>query len=133
MLITAARLFDGRGDSIVDDPLITVEDGRIVAVTRRAASSIDSPDLLDLGDVTVLAGLIDIHQHLNYSGRSDEAFLSHQRVMGVSKTVLLPAGREMNLPSTAMDPEECPRGSGTDQRSAPVAASIPTMLLSGAI
>jgi len=46
------------------------------------------------------AKVSDIHQHLNYSGRSDEAFLSHQRVMGVSKTVLLPAGREMNLPST---------------------------------
>ena len=46
------------------------------------------------------AKVIDIHQHLNYSGRSDEAVLAHQRVMGVSKTVLLPAGREMNSAST---------------------------------
>ncbi len=66
MLITAARLFDGRGDSIVDDPLIAVEDGRIAAVTGRSASPVDSPDLLDLGDVTVLPGLIDIHQHLAF-------------------------------------------------------------------
>jgi predicted TIM-barrel fold metal-dependent hydrolase len=46
------------------------------------------------------ATVIDIHQHLNYSGRADDALLAHQRAMGVSKTVLLPAGREMNLPST---------------------------------
>jgi predicted TIM-barrel fold metal-dependent hydrolase len=46
------------------------------------------------------AKVIDIHQHLNYSGRADDAVLAHQRVMGVAKTVLLPAGREMNLPST---------------------------------
>ncbi len=49
---------------------------------------------------TSAPGLIDIHQHLNYSGRADDAVLTHQRIMGVSKTVLLPAGREMNLPST---------------------------------
>ena len=71
MLMTAARLFDGRGDSIVHDPLITVEDGRIVAVIRRPASLIDSPELLDLGDVTVLPGLIDIHQHLAFDASAD--------------------------------------------------------------
>ena len=71
MLITAARLFDGHGDSIVDDPLIHVEDGRILTVTRRSASSNDSPDLLDLGDVTVLPGLIDIHQHLAFDASAD--------------------------------------------------------------
>jgi imidazolonepropionase-like amidohydrolase len=71
MLITAARLFDGRGDSIVNDPLITVEDGRIVGVTRRSTSLVDSPDLLDLGEVTVLPGLIDIHQHLAFDASTD--------------------------------------------------------------
>jgi len=30
MLITAKRLFDGLGDSIVDDPLVEVLDGKIV-------------------------------------------------------------------------------------------------------
>ena len=44
--------------------------------------------------------VIDIHQHLNYSGRADDAVLAHQRVMGVTKTVLLPAGREMKSAST---------------------------------
>lgn len=44
--------------------------------------------------------IIDIHQHLGYSGRSDEALLSHQRAMGVTQTILLPAGRPANTAST---------------------------------
>jgi predicted TIM-barrel fold metal-dependent hydrolase len=44
--------------------------------------------------------IIDIHQHLNYSGRSDAALLAHQRAMGVTTTILLPAGRPVNTEST---------------------------------
>ena len=44
--------------------------------------------------------IIDIHQHLNYSGRADAALLVHQRVMGATTTILLPAGRSVSTPST---------------------------------
>ena len=44
--------------------------------------------------------IIDIHQHLNYSGRSDEVLLAHQRLMGATTTILLPAGRSVTTPST---------------------------------
>jgi predicted TIM-barrel fold metal-dependent hydrolase len=56
--------------------------------------------------------IIDIHQHTNYGGRRNEAFkqilparshaelLAHQRAMGVTKTILLPAGREVLRTST---------------------------------
>src|SRR3954470_7510719 len=44
--------------------------------------------------------VIDIHQHLGYSGRPDDVFLRHQRAMGISTTVLLPAGRSVNTAST---------------------------------
>ena len=44
--------------------------------------------------------IIDIHQHLNYSGRSDDALLAHQRVMGATMTILLPAGRSVSTAST---------------------------------
>lgn len=44
--------------------------------------------------------IIDIHQHVNYSGRPDDVLLAHQRAMGVSKTILLPAGRPVSRPST---------------------------------
>lgn len=36
--------------------------------------------------------IIDIHQHTNYSFRTDEELLAHQRAMGVTQTILLPAG-----------------------------------------
>src|SRR2546427_12831073 len=41
--------------------------------------------------------IIDIHQHTNYSGRSDAELVAHQRTMGISKTVLLPAGSKYGL------------------------------------
>ncbi len=44
--------------------------------------------------------IIDIHQHLNYSGRSDEQFVAHQKAMGVTMTILLPAGRVLDVAST---------------------------------
>ena len=44
--------------------------------------------------------IIDIHQHTNYSGRTDEQLLYHQKAMGVSLTLLLPAGSVVNRPST---------------------------------
>lgn len=45
--------------------------------------------------------IIDIHQHTNYSGRSDDELIAHQRRMGVSKTVLLPAGSKYGLAAQA--------------------------------
>jgi predicted TIM-barrel fold metal-dependent hydrolase len=45
--------------------------------------------------------VIDIHQHTNYSGRTDEQLLAHQRTMGITKTVLLPAGRKYGLAAGA--------------------------------
>jgi imidazolonepropionase-like amidohydrolase len=71
VLITAARLFDGRGDSIVQDPLIHVEDGRIVSVTQQLTATANSSTILNLGDLTLLPGLIDIHQHLAFDASAD--------------------------------------------------------------
>ena len=44
--------------------------------------------------------IVDIHQHLGYSGRSDEALLAHQRAIGATTTILLPAGRSVVTAST---------------------------------
>jgi len=44
--------------------------------------------------------IIDIHQHLGYSGRPDAALLTHQRTMGITTTILLPAGRPVDTAST---------------------------------
>ena len=44
--------------------------------------------------------IIDIHQHTHYSGRSDAELIEHQKRMGVSLTVLLPAGSNVQTDST---------------------------------
>jgi len=46
------------------------------------------------------APIIDIHQHVNYSDRPDEVLLQHQRTMGATTTILLPAGRPVNSAAT---------------------------------
>jgi predicted TIM-barrel fold metal-dependent hydrolase len=44
--------------------------------------------------------VIDIHQHTQYSGRTDEQLFLHQKHMGVTRTLLLPAGHPVARPST---------------------------------
>jgi predicted TIM-barrel fold metal-dependent hydrolase len=44
--------------------------------------------------------IIDIHQHVGYSGRPDDVLLAHQRTIGATITILLPAGRPVQREST---------------------------------
>ena len=44
--------------------------------------------------------IIDIHQHAGYSGRSDAALIAHQRALGATTTILLPAGSSVISAST---------------------------------
>ena len=50
-----------------------------------------------LGQEDNKAPIIDIHQHTNYSGRTNAQLIAHQKAMGVTHTVLLPAGRLYGL------------------------------------
>src|SRR5262245_49357505 len=58
--VRAARLLDGRGGSM-SNVVITVQGSKIVSVDRR-----QGPVTHELGDVTLLPGLIDVHVHLNW-------------------------------------------------------------------
>ena len=73
MLLTARRLFDGRTPEVFSDWAVEVEDGRIQNVgPRQTVSSVaSSADVVDLGDVTLLPGLIDAHQHLVFDASDD--------------------------------------------------------------
>ena len=51
--------------------------------------------------------IIDIHQHTNYSGRSDEELIRHQREMGATTTILLPAGSKYGLAAGAGGNDTC--------------------------
>ncbi len=63
---TAARMIDVQTGKVVEQPLITVVDGRITAIAdRREIKLTPQAKLIDLGDKTLLPGLIDMHVHLD--------------------------------------------------------------------
>src|SRR5690349_15034796 len=60
--ITAARLFTPT--EVVVDPIVTVEDGRIAAVTSRALMQVPpGARHLDFPQLIIAPGYIDIHVH----------------------------------------------------------------------
>ena len=44
--------------------------------------------------------VIDVHQHTNYVLRADKKLVAHQRIMGVTTTLLLPSGKAVKRAST---------------------------------
>lgn len=60
--IRAARLLDGRGQ-VVDDVLVTVENGRISRVEHPPAGARPT---IELKDLTLLPGIIDTHAHVGW-------------------------------------------------------------------
>ncbi len=61
--VKAAHLIDGKTDRVLSPAVVLIEDGRIVQV--GAALSVPAgAKVLDLGQATLLPGLIDVHVHL---------------------------------------------------------------------
>lgn len=66
----AARLFDAVSGGVAEDGAVLVENGRIAWV--GPAEALPRHDgLSDLGDCTLLPGLIDAHVHLAWSGQAE--------------------------------------------------------------
>jgi imidazolonepropionase-like amidohydrolase len=70
MLLTAQRLFTGRSADVLEDQVLDIDEGRITAVRDRGSVA-SSAELVDLGDATLLPGLIDVHQHLAFDASPD--------------------------------------------------------------
>jgi imidazolonepropionase-like amidohydrolase len=63
LAIRAARLLDGKSDSMVSSAVILLNGDKISAVGSNLAIP-SNTKVIDLGDVTLLPGLIDVHTHL---------------------------------------------------------------------
>ena len=66
----AARVFDGLSEHAIEDGAVLVEDGRILSL-GPAAGLPAGAEITDLGDVTLLPGLIDAHVHLVWSASAE--------------------------------------------------------------
>jgi predicted TIM-barrel fold metal-dependent hydrolase len=54
-----------------------------------------------LNQTAAPTAIIDLHQHTNYSARTDAELVAHQDTMGITRTVLLPAGSRYGLAAHA--------------------------------
>ena len=63
VMVKAARLIDGRGGAPIAPAMVRVEGDRIAAVGSALAVPAGTR-VIDLGDATLLPGLIDLHTHL---------------------------------------------------------------------
>ncbi len=95
--IRAARIFDGVNSQLLRNSAVTVTNGRITSVGPADG------DVIDLGDVTLMPGLIDVHTHIDWHFGPD--------------------GRYGNRPD---GPRETP-----EQRDAAIAANLRATLLAG--
>ena len=66
----AALVIDGVSEQPVEDGVVVIEDERIVSVGSAANLPPDA-DIVDLGDVTLLPGLIDAHVHLVWNASAE--------------------------------------------------------------
>ena len=82
--LRAARLFDGF--DFVDRATLLVEGDAVVAVGEQLPESVD---VLDLGDATLLPGLVDCHQHLVFNGRGT----LEEQVTGIDDAALTERAR----------------------------------------
>jgi imidazolonepropionase-like amidohydrolase len=89
LALRAGRLFDGWSARLVERPLVLIEDGRITAIESGDVEPPPDAEVVDLGEVTLLPGLIDTHVHLGFDASAapvahlqaatDEALLQRMR------------------------------------------------------
>lgn len=75
----------------------------LTALTMGVTPSLFASSLPSATDTTLPSApepIIDIHQHTTYHGRTHEQLIAHQRAMGITTTILLPAGRPVVSAST---------------------------------
>ncbi len=88
MAVRASRMLDMETGAILRDVVVVIEGERIVSVGQVAPP--DGANLMDLGDVTLLPGLMDAHTHLGYDLEGDWV---HRPVKETAADIALRAAR----------------------------------------
>src|SRR5262249_12281553 len=73
LVLKAARMFDGKSNSLIQNGVVVIKDDKIV----DAGSNLQIPGgarVIDLGDATLCPGFMDAHTHLteDFSGNYNE-------------------------------------------------------------
>src|SRR3954451_1218308 len=64
--LRAARAFTAvPGQEVIERTILIVADGRIEAVGRETEFALDDLPTIELGDATLLPGLVDAHTHIS--------------------------------------------------------------------
>jgi imidazolonepropionase-like amidohydrolase len=74
----AALVVDGVSEQPVEDGVVVIQDENIASVGRGADLPPEA-DVVDLGDVTLLPGLIDAHVHLVWNASAEPHELGRAR------------------------------------------------------
>ncbi len=72
VVLKAARLFDGKSDSVVSPGIVVVSGDSISAVGKAP----EGAQVIDLGDATLMPGLMDAHTHL--TGEMTDDWKQHE-------------------------------------------------------
>jgi imidazolonepropionase-like amidohydrolase len=69
-IVKAAHLFDGKADRLVSPGVVVVQDGKIIAAGAKVTEPAGA-EVIDLGNATLLPGLMDAHTHLSFEASND--------------------------------------------------------------
>ncbi|MGW4773428.1 amidohydrolase family protein [Nocardia sp. NPDC004278] len=90
--IRAGWLFDGIGSDLLPDPMVILEGARICSV-EAGGQPPPGVDVVDLGGVTLLPGLIDTHVHLAFDAGFDPVGALLTRSDEEALAAMMDAGR----------------------------------------
>lgn len=107
----ARRLFDGLGGPVREDMAVLI-DGHQIRGVVPAAQAASTTRLEDLGDVTILPGLVDTHVHLIWDGSQPEPekIRAGESLPKAAMRAVTHAARTLDCGTTTVRDCGCPGG-----------------------
>ena len=97
VVVSSRHMVDVQTGRIVNDPVVVITDGRITAVGNKGNAMPAIPEgakAIDLGEMTILPGLIDMHTHLASNPRYS-SYLGFQFTDSFWTAVGVPNAKDM--------------------------------------